>query len=100
SSSCPSQCNGVDDSGADGGVGDDDVPNAVCTNNDTCECAPGYSGDPNTGTCDDIDECTLGTDQCDANADCLNTPGGYFCACKAGYVKDENGECVNLNECA
>ena len=34
----------------------------------------------------DIDECTTGTDNCDTNARCTNTPDGSFtCACNQGY---------------
>ena len=33
----------------------------------------------------DVDECTRHTDDCDVNANCLNTAGGYKCACKSGY---------------
>ena len=33
----------------------------------------------------DIDECEIGTYQCDSNAECNNIPGGYNCTCKTGY---------------
>ena len=33
----------------------------------------------------DIDECAMGTDKCDQNADCVNTEGSYQCMCRAGY---------------
>ena len=36
----------------------------------------------------DIDECILGTDNCDANAACTNTIGSFTCACNAGYSGD------------
>ena len=28
------------------------------------------------------------TDNCDANADCTNTPGSFNCVCNAGYTGD------------
>ena len=33
----------------------------------------------------DVDECLLNFDECDENADCLNTNGSYDCSCRAGY---------------
>ena len=36
----------------------------------------------------DVDECLLDTVNCHANAECKNTPGGYNCACNAGYTGD------------
>ncbi|CAJ0578738.1 unnamed protein product, partial [Mesorhabditis spiculigera] len=32
-----------------------------------------------------IDECSLGTHNCDAHADCIDTNEGYTCRCRAGY---------------
>ncbi len=42
-----------------------------------CACADGFTGDGIT--CTDIDECALGTSDCDAHAMCTNTIGGYEC---------------------
>ena len=36
----------------------------------------------------DIDECRLGTDDCDDNAKCDNTPGSFECTCNEGYSGD------------
>ena len=36
----------------------------------------------------DVDECALGEHDCDPNADCLNTAGGFQCSCRAGYSGD------------
>ena len=33
----------------------------------------------------DIDECSLGLHNCNPNAECINTHGGYDCQCKSGY---------------
>ena len=45
----------------------------------------------------DIDECMEGTDNCDRNATCTNTDGGFNCTCNNGYsgngtTNDCNGE--------
>jgi hypothetical protein len=34
------------------------------------------------------DQCTLGIDQCDSNADCVEELAGYSCECKEGYTGD------------
>ena len=50
------------------------------------------------GTCDDVNECSLGTDSCHKNADCFNTSGGYSCECIVGY--QGNGlACEDVDEC-
>ena len=33
----------------------------------------------------DLNECSLSTDDCDVNADCVNTNGSFSCHCKKGY---------------
>lgn len=38
----------------------------------------------------DLDECLLEQDDCDTNANCINTNGSYTCSCKDGYYG--NGE--------
>eukprot|EP00961_Rhodomonas_salina_P126285 1701045-Rhodomonas_salina.1 len=32
------------------------------------------------------DECALASHNCDANAQCLDTPGSFRCACNPGYT--------------
>ena len=36
----------------------------------------------------DIDECTMGTDDCgpETTATCMNTEGSYTCVCNEGYT--------------
>ena len=36
----------------------------------------------------DINECLEGTAECDADASCNNTIGGYNCSCNSGYEGD------------
>jgi cysteine-rich repeat protein len=50
-------------------------------------------------TCEDIDECAAGTDDCDANATCSNTVGSFKCMCNSGYT-GSGTTCTDINECA
>ena len=61
-----------------------------------------------------MDECEEGAHNCSEHAQCANVPGGFTCACTAGYVGsgvqcrdrdeclhseddcDENARCINL----
>jgi len=36
----------------------------------------------------DIDECEMGTDICDENANCTDTIGSFSCTCNSGYSGD------------
>ena len=36
----------------------------------------------------DIPECERGLDDCDPNANCTNTIGGYICTCNIGFTGD------------
>jgi hypothetical protein len=69
--------------------------NASCEN-DECVCDEGFEGDG--VDCADIDECSGPEAECDVDAACSNTPGGYDCTCNAGY-KGNGFECENVDEC-
>ena len=43
----------------------------------------------------DIDECTLNEDDCPMNSICINTPGGFQCNCRNGYL-NIGGVCTGL----
>jgi alpha-tubulin suppressor-like RCC1 family protein len=45
-----------------------------------------------------LDECSAGTDDCDQNALCTDTPDGFTCACQPGYVGD--GRSCAVDACA
>ena len=36
----------------------------------------------------DVDECDNGTDNCDMNANCMNTNGSFICVCISGWSGD------------
>ena len=36
----------------------------------------------------DIDECSLGRDDCHPDADCINLLGTFLCVCQPGYDGD------------
>ena len=36
----------------------------------------------------DINECTAGTHNCHADANCTNTKGSFYCTCHTGYSGD------------
>ena len=69
-----------------------------------CECYPGYQYNEDTGSCDDLDECSPTGFICSGRADstnfvCINTVGSYNCHCKPGLDTDGLGECLDWNEC-
>ena len=44
----------------------------------------------------DINECETGANDCDANAECINTLGGYNCTCIDGFSGDGT-DCIGKN---
>jgi MYXO-CTERM domain-containing protein len=86
---------------------DDCVALATCTDPSVavgdfvCTCAMGYTGDGRaSGTqCTDVDECALGTDNCDVNATCANTIGGFTCTCNAPAWAGDGVTCTDVDEC-
>jgi len=52
----------------------------------------------------DMNECTLGFNDCHMHAECVDTEDAYRCFCKAGWqgkgaIKEENGPRANGREC-
>lgn len=45
-----------------------------------------------------VDECALGTHNCDVNATCTDTPDGFICTCNEGFEGDGT-VCQDFNEC-
>ncbi|XP_068103438.1 uromodulin-like [Hyperolius riggenbachi] len=62
-----------------------------------CSCNGGYIGDG--FACSDIDECNYTwTHTCQQI--CVNTIGSFRCECKAGYIKNSEQQCVDIDECS
>ena len=50
--------------------------------------------------CTDVDECTIGSHNCDINAKCLDTVGSFQCSCNPGYFGPGDicySECIWLH---
>ncbi|XP_037787763.1 signal peptide, CUB and EGF-like domain-containing protein 2 [Penaeus monodon] len=62
----------------------------------SCRCMDGY--DIVNGECQDTDECK--GEPCKEKEACINTPGSYKCVCQSGYMRNHDGLCINVNECA
>ena len=48
----------------------------------------------------DIDECAVGSDNCDTKSSyCENIIGSFTCNCKDGFKNEDSEECINIDEC-
>uniref|UniRef100_UPI00398EE55D hemicentin-1-like n=1 Tax=Pristiophorus japonicus TaxID=55135 RepID=UPI00398EE55D len=68
----------------------------------SCMCPSGFTVALNGKTCDDIDECGLGTHMCHFGQDCQNEAGSYRCLvhCGIGFkLSAEGANCEDVNEC-
>jgi hypothetical protein len=59
----------------------------------TCWCNRGYRLDRDRRTCNDVNECLEGLDNCDQV--CVNTRGSYTCSCNNGFTLDANQRTCN-----
>ena len=59
-----------------------------------CTCVDGFIGD-GVDTCVNINECTVGTDICPMNANCVDTEGSFVCVCKLGFMTVQSNICVS-----
>uniref|UniRef100_A0A8C1FRA2 Fibulin 1 n=1 Tax=Cyprinus carpio carpio TaxID=630221 RepID=A0A8C1FRA2_CYPCA len=54
-------------------------------------------------TCEDINECLLGSHQCGAGQHCINTLGSHRCqrviSCGTGFQLTHNNTCADIDEC-
>ena len=46
-------------------------------------------------TCDDVNECKEGFDECSSDEFCQNTDGSYWCMCEDGFWLDPEGNAPN-----
>lgn len=102
---------------------------ADCTNipgGYRCSCAPGFERNPAVPanllgtiqsssaiadltnnstlvTCLDINECSIEPGAkpiCGTGAQCVNTPGGYFCQCPPNFTGNPKIACTDIDECS
>ena len=61
----------------------------------------GYKFDSDSHQCVDSNECASpGSSPCSGLAQCVNTPGSFYCKCPPGYKLDITGsDCRDVNEC-
>ena len=88
-------CNAITGAGF---VNTAEVPcNGTCDGwvTDSCVCNTGYEKN-GSGTCVDINECTVPSHNCDANATCSNTDGSFTCECN-DYYTGSGTECTFCN---
>ncbi|TKR80918.1 hypothetical protein L596_014894 [Steinernema carpocapsae] len=58
------------------------------------DCPPGFHW---TGfVCEDVNECAF---DAPCQYECENTVGSYKCYCPEGYLLNENGKCIDVDEC-
>ncbi|XP_045193379.2 uncharacterized protein LOC123549396 [Mercenaria mercenaria] len=67
-----------------------------CDSYSGCKCQTGWTG----SSCNiNTNECETGT-VCTENQVCVDTPGTYICACRAGYKRSNDGlKCIDVDEC-
>ncbi|VDK50437.1 unnamed protein product [Anisakis simplex] len=71
--------------------------NAECISG-VCQCKQGWTGDGQL--CTDINECFGEPSICGPHSICENSAGSYTCQCDIGYIFDNEGKCVDMDECA
>ncbi|RMC03028.1 hypothetical protein DUI87_20221 [Hirundo rustica rustica] len=71
--------------------------NAVCTENNTCQCKPLYNGDGITCTAAEL--CKQNNGGCHRAAGCTQHGVKVFCSCQKGY-KGDGFTCLPINPCA
>ncbi|KAM6960686.1 fibulin-1-like [Aplochiton taeniatus] len=74
-----------------------------CLGNGICACFPGHKIKSDGKTCEDINECLLGTNNCGGGERCINTEGSFRCqreiSCGTGYELTDTNNCQDIDEC-
>jgi len=86
---------------------DDSICQHHCLNlNDEefqCTCRDGYQLQSDGFSCEDINECALGSHSCSIGEFCFNTEGSFTCqrrlSCGTGYVLKKDNTCDDIDEC-
>ncbi|XP_070557587.1 stabilin-2-like isoform X3 [Ptychodera flava] len=66
----------------------------------TCRCDQGYKANEESGTCMEIDPCTLNSTLCHQEATCMHTgPNQHSCDCNEGFEGDGQLTCRPINPC-
>ncbi|XP_019902965.2 latent-transforming growth factor beta-binding protein 1 isoform X2 [Esox lucius] len=77
-------------------------PHGECVNAEGsffCVCDNGFAVNQETLTCEDVDECLVGT-RC-VGGSCKNSQGSYRCQCDSGYrLQADTDTCLDVDECA
>lgn len=68
-----------------------------------CSCFSGYRLMTDQTSCEDVNECVLGTHNCSRGESCKNNHGSFQCipiiTCPSGFVPNAFDKCVDINEC-
>lgn len=57
-----------------------------------CVCPSGFDFEQGAGGCQDVNECSTGSNPCIYG--CSNTDGGYLCGCPGGFYRAGQGHCM------
>uniref|UniRef100_A0A8C6V2C2 Fibulin 1 n=1 Tax=Neogobius melanostomus TaxID=47308 RepID=A0A8C6V2C2_9GOBI len=81
----------------------DSICSQLCLGNGTCGCLDGYQLKEDGATCEDVNECLTGKDNCIFGLFCINTEGSFRCqretGCGTGYELTDNNRCQDIDEC-